>query len=95
MFPDNLCFLLPKFADESCAEIWKFPKEWSDLGGGGWNEWKTDGEGWKCGGGGGGMNGQGPGGIDGGDGAGEILLLLLFLFLVLFQHLLTHLIDLE
>ena len=74
MFPDNPCSLLQKLADESCAGIWKFPKELSDLGGGGW----------KGVGGGGGMNGPGPGEIDCGDRGGERLLLLLFLFLVLF-----------
>ena len=79
MFPDNPWFLLPKFADESCGRIWKFPKELSDLGGGGWNELKTDGGGWRGGGGGGGMNGPGQG-IDGGDGGGERLLFLLLLF---------------
>ena len=41
------------------------------------------------------MNRPGPGGIDGGDGGGERLLLLLFFFLVLFQHLLTYLINLD
>ena len=70
MFPDNPCFLLPKFSDESCARTWKFPKELSDLCGGGWNELKTDDGDWKGGGGGGGMNGPGPGGIDGGDSRG-------------------------
>ena len=44
MFPDNPCSLLPKFADESYAGIWKLPKELSHLGGGGWNELKTGGE---------------------------------------------------
>ena len=44
MFPDNPCSLLPKFADESYAGIWKLPKELSHLGGGGWNELKTWGE---------------------------------------------------
>ena len=83
MSPDNPSTLLPKFADESCAGIWKLPKELSDLGGGGWNELKTDGGGWNgSGGGGGGINGLGPsGGIDDGDGGGETLLLWLLLFL--------------
>ena len=95
IFPDNPCSLLPKLSDESCAGIWKFPKELSDLCGDGWNELKTDSGGWKGGGRGGGMNGLGPGEIDCGDRGGERLLLLLFLFLVLLQHLLTYLIDFE
>ena len=95
MFPDNPWFLLPKFADESCGRIWKFPKELSDLGGGGWNELKTDSGGWRGGGGGGGMNGPGQ---------GELTVVMVeekdycsycYFFLVLFQHLLTCLIDSE
>ena len=40
-FPDNPWSLLPKFEDESCAEIWKLPNELSGHGGGGgWNELK-------------------------------------------------------
>ena len=70
MFPDSPCSLLPKFTDETCAGIWKFPKKLSDLGGGSWNELKADGGSWKGGGGDGGMNGTGPGRIDGGDGGG-------------------------
>ena len=41
------------------------------------------------------MDAPGPGEIDGGDGGRERLLLLFFFFLVLFQHLLTYLVDFE
>ena len=34
MFPASSLSLLLKLADESCAGIWKLPKE---LNGGGWN----------------------------------------------------------
>ena len=95
IFPDNPGSLLPKVPDESCAGIRKFPKELSDPGGGVWNELKAGSGCWKGGGGGGGMNGPGPCGSDGGDGGEERLLLLLLLFLVLFQYLLTCLIDFE
>ena len=71
MFPDNPCSLLPKFEDESCAGIWKLPKELSHVGGGVWNELKTWGGGWNDSGDGswneyktegGGWNGGGGGG---------------------------------
>ena len=51
---------MPKFADESCAGIWKLPKELSGCGGGG----SINGP------------GPGGGGNAGGDVGGEILLLL-------------------
>ena len=80
MFPDNPCSLLPKFEDESCAGIWKLPKELSHVGGGVWNELKTWGGGWNGSGDGswneyktegGGWNGGGGGGGGGGmNGAG-------------------------
>ena len=56
----------------------KLPKEFWSRSGGGWNELKTNGGGWK--GGGGGIIGPGPRGEGnaGNDGGGEILLLLLF-----------------
>ena len=67
--------MLLKLADESCTGIWKLPKELSGPAGGGWNELKTDGGGWK-GGSGGGINGPGPeGGSAGGDGGRKISLL--------------------
>ena len=68
-----------KLAGESCAGIWKLPKELSDLGGSGWNELKNPSDGGRGGinGGGGGNPGPWPrpGGSTGVDGRGEILLL--------------------
>ena len=76
--------MLLKLADESCAGISKLLKELSGLGGGGWNELKTDGGGWK-GGSSGGINAPGPGGSAGSDGGVDILLLLVPVFLLIYS----------
>ena len=76
--------MLLKLADESCTGIWKLPKELSGPGGGGWNELKTDGGGWK-GGSRGGINAPGPGGSAGSDGGVDILLLLVPVCLLIYS----------
>ena len=77
--------MLLKLADESCGGIWKLhQKKLSGLGGGGWNELKTDGGGWK-GGSRGGINAPGPGGSAGSDGGVDILLLLVPVCLLIYS----------